>query len=443
MEQVIDTDTRSHPKTLPALSEHRIARFAAIIVLYFLQGVPIGLSLIALPAWLAEAGATPVEVGAFVGVALLPWSTKLFNGLLMDRYAFKPMGRRRGWILLSQSLMVMALVVMAILAPEAGDIALLTAVCFALNLCATFNDVAVDGMAVDIVPESERTAINSVMFASQAVGVAVCSVLAGQTLASGGTAMTALILTALVACASLFVSVFRERPGERLLPWSRGQASRECEERQHNAWWPILSGVVRSVFVPRTVLFLLAAGFGCAYFAFADAVNPTLAVQQLGWSSERYSNFGAIVSLAAAGFALFIPIALERMLGLRWTILSQIVVLALLAAIAGITLPFWEGDIPFMALSAAMYILSTTLIISSIVWAMRICNPAIAASQFALFMAIPNLSRSIMSGNSGWLVEGPGYGAAYLAVAGMTVIALAFAWFARVGDTSQLPQAAQ
>ena len=106
---------------------------------------------------------------------------------------YKPMGRRRGWILLSQSLMVLALIVMAILAPGAGDIALLSALCFALNLCATFNDVAVDGMAVDIVPESERTAINSVMFASQAVGVAVCSVLAGQTLASGGTAMTALI----------------------------------------------------------------------------------------------------------------------------------------------------------------------------------------------------------------------------------------------------------
>ncbi|GMN03821.1 MFS transporter [Erythrobacter sp. MTPC3] len=443
MKQAATAGIQPGRATLPALSENRTARFAAIIVLYFLQGVPLGLSLIALPAWLAEAGATPLEVGAFVGFALLPWSTKLFNGLVMDRYAFRPMGRRRGWILLSQALMVAALIVMAVIAPGAGDIALLSALCFALNLCATFNDVAVDGMAVDIVPEKERTAINSFMFASQSFGVAVCSILAGQTLVSYGIATTALLLTALVAFASLFVSVFRERPGERLLPWSMGQASRECEERQHDAWWPILSGVLRSVFVPRTLLFLFATGCGCAYLAFADAVNPTLAVQQLGWSSERYANFGALLNITAAGFGLFIPILLERVFGLRRSILGQFAALVLLAVIAAISHPFWLGDMPFIALSAAMFITSITLVISAIVWAMRICNPAIAASQFALFMAIPNLSRSIMSGNSGWLVEGAGYGAAYLAVAGIACLGLVVAWLARVGDYTQLPQGVQ
>ncbi|MEL6486079.1 MAG: MFS transporter [Pseudomonadota bacterium] len=438
MEHAIAAGTRSHPKSLPALSENRTARFAAIIVLYFLQGVPLGLSLIALPAWLAEAGATPVEVGAFVGIALLPWSTKLFNGLLMDRYAYKSMGRRRGWILLSHALMLTVLIVMIIAAPGAGEIALLSALCFALNLCGSFNDVAVDGMAVDIVPEIERTAINSFMYASQTAGMAASGILAGQTLSAGGIATSAMILAAMVASASLFVSVFRERPGERLLPWSQGQASRECEERQHDAWWPIVSGVFKSILAPRTVVFLLAAGCGCAFLAFADGVNPTLAVQQLGWSSESYASFGALINIAAAGFGLFIPIMLERAFGLRWTILSQLALLALLALIAAITLPYWQGDLPFIVLSIAMYVVSIIFVISGIVWAMRICNPAIAASQFALFMAVPNLSRSIMSGNSGWLVEGPGYGAAYLAVAGIALLGLVFAWFARIGDASQL-----
>lgn len=443
MAEAVPTGAPPHTVTLPALSEHRIARFAAIIVLYFLQGVPLGLSLIALPAWLAEAGATPLEVGAFVGIAALPWSTKLFNGLVMDRYAYKPMGRRRGWILLSQATMVAVLIVMAITAPGSSEIALLTGLCFALNLCATFSDVAVDGMAVDIVPESERTAINSVMFASQTAGVAVCSFLAGQTFSSGGIATAAMILTALVASASLFVSVFRERPGERLLPWSHGQASRECEDRQHDAWWPILSGVFRSVFEPRTLLFLLATGCGCAFLAFSDAVNPTLAVQQFGWSSERYAKLGALMNIVAAGFGLFAPLLAERLFGLRWSILGNYALLAVMAVIAGLSLPYWQGDLPFIALSAAMYILSITLVISSIVWAMRICNPVIAASQFALFMAVPNLSRSVMSGNSGWLVEGGGYSATYLAVGGVTALGLILAWFARVGDARQLPEVAQ
>ena len=64
-------ETLSKPR-LPALSQNRSARFAAIILLYFMQGVPLGLSLIAVPAWLAANGATPIIVGAFVGTALLP-----------------------------------------------------------------------------------------------------------------------------------------------------------------------------------------------------------------------------------------------------------------------------------------------------------------------------------------------------------------------------------
>ncbi|WP_086608272.1 MFS transporter [Erythrobacter donghaensis] len=424
---------------LPALSEHKIARFAAIIVLYFLQGVPLGLVLVALPGWLAENGATPLQVGGFVGIAMLPWSTKLLNGLVMDRFTFKPMGRRRGWILLAQGLMVAALIAMAVVAPGVKDIALLTGFCFVLNVCVTFADVAVDGMAVDIVPDDERTAINSLMFASQSFGIAVCSFLAGQLLASGTMTQMALVLASMVACASAFVALFRERPGERLLPWTAGQASPECEARQNSAWWPILSGVVRSVIAPRTLLFLLGTGCACAGFAFIDAVNPTLAVQHLGWTSERYSSLNALLSLIAAGFALVTPILLVRWFGLRRTIIGHFLAIAALAALAGASFAGWQGDTLFMALTASIYVLSVLLTVLHIVWAMRISNPAIAASQFALFMAVPNLARSIMSGNSGWVVEHGGYATTYGVVAGIVLLGLVFCLLARVGDERQLP----
>jgi len=429
-------------RPLPALSEHKIARFAAIILLYFMQGVPLGLVLVALPGWLADNGATPVQIGGFVGIAMLPWSTKLFNGLVMDRFTFKPMGRRRGWILLSQGLMVAALLGLAVTAPGVGDIALLTAFCFALNVCVTFSDVAVDGMTVDIVPVVERTAINSLMFASQSFGVAACSLVAGQLLASGTLASTALVLAAMVTCASVFVAMFRERPGERLLPWTQGEPSRECEERQNSAWWPILAGVLRSVLPPRTLLFLLASGCACAMLAFGDAVSPTLAVQHLGWSSERYASLAALLNLIAAVFALFVPIVLVRWFGLRRMIIAHFLALAVVAVAAGASFPGWQDDVLFMALSSGMYILSVLLTILLIVWAMRISNPAIAASQFALFMAVPNLSRSVMSGNSGWLVEGGGYAMTYFAAAGITLLGLVFCLLARVGDERLAPAAA-
>lgn len=429
---------RRSRQSFPALAEHRTARFAAIILLYFLQGVPLGLVLVALPGWLAENGASPIAIGGFVGIAMLPWSTKLFNGLVMDRFTFKPMGRRRGWILLAQALMVVALLAMALTAPGAGDIAALTGFCFVLNVCVTFSDVAVDGMTVDIVPEAERTAINSLMFASQALGVAACSFIAGQLLSSGSMTNTALVLAAVVASASIFVALFRERAGERLLPWTKGKASRECEERQHTAWWPILSGVVRSVIAPRTILFLLATGCAQAAFAFIDAVNPTLAVQQLGWSSEGYASFGAMLNLVAAGLALFVPILLVRWFGLRRTVIGHFLALAVLAMVAGATYAGWHDDGMFMALTLSLYVLSVLHTVVLIVWAMRISNPAIAASQFALLMAVQNLSRSMMAGNSGLLVEGAGYAMTYYVVAGITLLGALLCLLGRVGDERQV-----
>lgn len=77
-----------------------------------------------------------------------------------------------------------------------------------------------------------------------------------------------------------------------------------------------------------------------------------------------------------------------------------------------------------------------TLVISQIVWAMRICNPAIAASQFALSMAVANLSRSLMSGNSGWLVEGSGYAVTYFVTAGIVFLGLLLSLTARVGEAA-------
>ncbi len=419
---------------LPALTESKFARIAAIVILYFMQGVPVGLTIIAIPAWLAANGATPIQVGAFVGTAMLPWSLKLVNGLLMDRFAFKPMGRRRGWILTAQFCMALVLVSLALAAPGSSQIALLTAFGFALNICATFNDVAVDGMTVDIVPEDERPTINSFMFAAQSLGISATSFVAGQLLVAGSISMTAMILAAFVAAASTFVALFRERPGERLLPWSEGQASPECEERQQDAWWPIIKGVFAGLFTPLTILFLICMGLAMATPAFSDAVAPTLAVQQLGWGSDEYSSYASVVSLSAAVICAVIVTLIVKAIGLRNAMFAVFGLHIAGALIGAITYPSWENSTIFSVLYFLGYLAHMLIVILTATWAMRLCNVTVAASQFALFMAVPNLARSFMSGNSGWIVESGGYSAAYYAVAAVAALGLLFAILARVGN---------
>lgn len=426
---------------LPALTESRFARFACIILLYFMQGLPVGLATIAIPAWLAANGSSTEQIGVFVGTALLPWSLKLFNGIIMDRFTFRPMGRRRVWILTAQSMMVLTLLAFGAVSPTADQIGLLAGFMFALNVCAVFNDVATDGMTVDLVPDAERTTVNGVMFASQSVGVAATGFVAGQLLAIGQMSLLAILMACAAAAASTFLSVFRERPGERLLPWSKGQASAECEARQHNAWWPIAKGIVRGVMTPLTLLYLVGVGTTQATAAFADSIAPSMAVKQLGWASDEYSSFASLMSLIAAGCgAIIVPIAV-KVVGLRNVVIAISLGLATVSLIGGLTYSGWQNDQIFTVLLGLQFTLALASTIVAVVWAMRICDPAVGASLFALFMAVPNFSRSAFNGLVGQVTENFGFSGAYYSVTVMTLVGLAFYLLGRIGDDKVAPPA--
>lgn len=428
------TEDVTLPTTLPALTESKVARFVAIILLYFMQGVPIGLSLIAIPPWLAANGASVIEVGAFAATVILPWSMKVFGGLVMDRFTFRPMGRRRLWILLAQFSMTAILIGLAINAPSAEQIGVWIAFCFALNLCAMFNDVATDGMTIDLVPDEERTTINGLMFAAQWLGIAIVGLLAAQFLAAGQVGVLGVSLAAMVAVISTGIALFRERPKERLMPWSQGRASAECEARQQTAWTPIFKGLMRGVLVPTTLFFFLGVACGQASNGFVDAVAPTLGVQKLGMTSESYSQIASLVGFfCGVGGALLAPV-LIKVLGLRVALYAYLFGLALTTIYAGLAVDTWQTPSVFIAVTSVQQFLITSIMVATVVWAMRICNPAIAASLFAVFMAVPNLSRSMMSSGSGWVVESVGYSGAYFTVAAFAVISILFHTLAKVGN---------
>ena len=84
---------------MPALSESRPLRLTFVTAMYVAQGVQYGLLIIAIPAYLAARGASPVAIGGFISAAVLPWTLKLLYAPLMERYTVLAMGRRRPWIL--------------------------------------------------------------------------------------------------------------------------------------------------------------------------------------------------------------------------------------------------------------------------------------------------------------------------------------------------------
>lgn len=417
----------------PSMVEHKPLRFAATMILYFMQGVPLGLTFLVFPPWFAANGASALEVGAFIGFATLPWSLKPLAGLLMDRYAYRPMGRRRAWILIAQACMVAVLVALAIDGPDITEIALLATYCFILNVCGIVNDVAVDGMTIDLVPIEERGAINGCMYGSQIVGVSVIGFIGGQLVLSGGTTSVAILCAILVAVPSFIVGLFRERPGERLMPWTSGRPSAECEALQQDRWWPLLKEVVSSLATVRIVAFLIGFVLLMITWVQTDTISPTLAVQQLGWSSDGYSSFASAVALASGLFGIVATGFLIKSFGIVRLALANGLILIVAALLAGSTFAAWDGDTLFVAVFVVQTVAITLVSILMIAWGMMQSNPAVAASQFAVIMAIPNFGRSAMAGASGPIIESYGYGATYFITAAVTAVGLAVFLFAARG----------
>ncbi len=427
---------------LPALSESRRLRPWAFFLLYLSQGVPFGLVQVAIPAWLVANGASAGEVGFFIATAMLPWSLKLVNGLVMDRFCFSPMGRRRAWIVGSQLAMLTALLITSIVAPGPDEITLLAGLAFVFNLCGAVNDVAVDGMAVDILPEAEREKVNGFMFGGQVVGISGTAIMAGAALVAGGVALAAALAAAVVAVLTIFVTLLRERPGERFLPWTAGSASAECLARAQTKFLPILGKVLRGFAQWRTALFLAGLGIVQSSAGMVDVVGPVFSVSELGWSSEAFTNFTSISTFTVAIVVMVVIGPLCRRFDNRiiFVVFASVMLLPNVAAYLAPAGTF--GTLAMQAYIPLFWGGMQGVVVLGIAWSMNLTNPVVAASQFSLFMAIPNLVRALSSGGHGQIVDNYGYSISFLVAAATIAIGVGLCLLAGYGrlETIRKPE---
>ena len=157
---------------LPDLLATRKGRLTAFFLLYVTEGIPLGFTAIAIAAQMRRQGLGPAAIGAFVGSLYLPWAFKWAVGPFVDTFSSQRFGRRRTWIFLMQVGMVATLFV-AMGIDFVNQIALFTAVIFLHNAFAATMDVAIDALAVNVLPEDERGSANGFMFAGASVGQVV------------------------------------------------------------------------------------------------------------------------------------------------------------------------------------------------------------------------------------------------------------------------------
>lgn len=376
------------------LESSRPLRLFTIFILYIGQGMPIGLFWFAIPAWMAVNGASPAQVGSVAAMTTLPWSLKLINGFIMDRYTWLPMGRRRVWILGSQSVMIASLIIAAILNPMPQDVFLLGVLGFAANMATTFQDVAVDGLAVDIMSEDERARGAGMMFGGQAIGVAIATAICGFVIESLGTPAAFLSVALIIFVLCVYIIAFKERSGERRVPWSVGAAHERNLAMQIEAWWPLLKSTLGAMSKMVSLLWLpVLFSRGILYGTFTGG-TPLIGANYTGWDISEISSLTATAGLLAG----FLCITLGGWLGDRFGA-KRIIILwlcsgLLMCGAMYVGVEYWSRSPVFIAFVFVWVPLDMLLAAAIIPISMRLCDPKIAATQFTIYMAIANFGIS-------------------------------------------------
>ncbi len=388
---------------LPVLTENQLLRFLTVTVMYFAQGIQSGLIITALPAYMAMQEISPSIISSFVGIVLLPWSLKLASGPIMDRFSFLPMGRRRPWVIASMFGALIGYVMMAMVPDPLNNINLLIIAGTVVSTSTAFMDAAVDGMTIDIILPEEHSKANAYMWGGRMLGFSATTAVATWALSNYGISITFVTVAIMVGLLTLFPICFRERRGERLFPWSLGQASPASLQLQANSWSDIFHNLFQVIFLPSSILLALIAFLNGTTNGLLKVFLPILTVQELGWSDTDYANLVASASFTAGLLSMFIGGSIIARLGTLRGLKIILLALTGIGVMMGVLPMMWKEVLTIKTFIFSLYIIRTFLLIALFTACMAICWKKVAVTQFTLYMAISNLGISLGAGSFSFL----------------------------------------
>ena len=129
-------------------------RMLICVFLGFSSGLPLFILLSLMQAWLAKSGLNVKALGLFA-LVMFPYTWKFLWSPLMDRYSFGQLGRRRGWMALTQGLLFVGIGAMGMLDPLT-QVPLIAAAASAIAFLSASQDIVIDAYRREILPDNEQ-----------------------------------------------------------------------------------------------------------------------------------------------------------------------------------------------------------------------------------------------------------------------------------------------
>ena len=357
----------------------------------FTSGLPLYILIQLVPAWLRSEGVGLAEIG-FFSLISFPYTWKFVWSPIMDRFTLPFLGRRRGWMLVTQLSLAASIAALGFLKPEFSiwSIAYLAA---GVAFFSASQDVVLDAYRRELLPDIELGIGNSIHVQAYRLAGLVPGSLA-------------LILSDFLPWHTVFIIVAAFMGVGIVLTLSIDEPARH----------PAAPKTIREAVVEPFREFIGRAGLRSALlvlaflFLYKLGDNMATALQtpfyiDLGFSRTQIGTIAKFSSLIAAivgglvGGLIMVKMSINRALWLFG--LVQII------SILGFALLSVVGDNPWMlgAATAFEYLgvgLGTAALTAFMA---RSTNAAFAATQFALFTALIAVPRTLANAVTGVLVE--------------------------------------
>lgn len=413
--------TSAAPRKIGSLE--KLSLFAC---LYFAQGLPYGFFTQAMPVYLREAKATLTEIGG-ASLLTLPWALKFIWAPLADRYGWPSLGLRRSWIVPLQLLSIFVLVAVSFLNPEHSLLVVLAAFLLC-NLVAATQDVATDGLAVDLLKDGERGWANGVQVGAYRIGMIAGGSAMLVVLAQIGWQGTMITMAAFLLLASLPILFFRER--EVL-----GDLTTTVDSHLKRKPLEDIGAFLKTPTMLKWLGLLLI-------FKFSHQASSAMMRPWLVDHGYSLTEIGALMGLFGSGAGL-VGAVLGAWVASRFDRVRSLVWLAVLQALATATylIPVltehaaWKVALATMLDNGVSGIATVTLFAAM----MEKCRPKHSASDYTLQASIVVISQTVASALSGKSADLFGYDHHFMMISAFSLFIVGYvAWAVRGRETKAL-----
>jgi MFS transporter, PAT family, beta-lactamase induction signal transducer AmpG len=370
----------------------------ALLMLGFASGLPAAQADGLLPLWLKDQQFADKAVTPILALAGIPIAWKFLWSPIIDRYVPPFLGRRRGWLMITQVTLLILLSLLALQHPDSKNVDFFKALVLLIGFVGATQDIAADAYRTEALPDQAEKATGAALWTN---GFRISYLLAGSLLVLLVKPLTwngVYFLVAAMMLIGITASWFAPEPAYNEKPPASFVDAvvlpfKEFFNRK---------GLIDSIAI-LTFILVYKLGDNLA------RIGGKLYFKKVGFTNEIIGGQTAIATISAMMGALFgawiiLKVGLNRALWIGILLLAVGISPYLLMVSNG------TASLPLLALSVnAEYFFGGTEAAVFVAFLMNLCNSRFTATQYALFSGIVFLGRSIVIWYSGAVIESVGY----------------------------------